>query len=312
MAPTCSFPGDEQTRARFRNNFGTVVALPAWRTSEYRVNKPTWRKMLRENPMRAPYHEAARLQHFQRYFTNANGYTRPQVLNAVLDYGTEQMECVVCGRNPEGPICGQACLNRWYEADGAMGRLQNLCEVRTMPPESRIPGQGLFLREHLPEGLSAGQHVGEYVGELVPLEGPDDALNDAADSNYVYNCNDHFNIDAEKWGNETRFINHHCRANLVAESIVVGGRRIVAFRALRDIAAGEELTVDYGQDFFQKTGELCFCNVSPVPHVPTPPAGTPTPDPSEGDDGDDEADGSDGSYSSWTDQGFSGDEAGQS
>lgn len=49
-------------------------------------------------------------------------------------------------------------------------------------------------------------------------------------------------IDAAVGGDATAYINHSCRPNAFMR-VVPGGR--VMFFALRDIAAGEEITIDY-------------------------------------------------------------------
>lgn len=62
--------------------------------------------------------------------------------------------------------------------------------------------------------------------------------------------------------NSARFINHSCAPNLKAQKWVVGGYTRIGMFALRDIAAGEELTFDYQ---FQAVGESqreCCCGAA--------------------------------------------------
>jgi uncharacterized protein len=56
-----------------------------------------------------------------------------------------------------------------------------------------------------------------------------------------------------------RYMNHSCRPN--AEPFILKGRKIV-FKAVRTITLGEEITYDYGRDYFnyfiKKKGCRCL------------------------------------------------------
>ncbi|AHE65906.1 SET domain-containing protein-lysine N-methyltransferase [Legionella oakridgensis] len=71
-------------------------------------------------------------------------------------------------------------------------------------------------------------------------------------------------IDARQYGNITRFINHAAAthpaanpealaANITSMPYYLNGIELVVYSTNRDIACGEQLLVDYGQPFFQKT-----------------------------------------------------------
>jgi hypothetical protein len=64
-------------------------------------------------------------------------------------------------------------------------------------------------------------------------------------------------IDGSPRWNIARYINHSCRPN--AEPVVRKGR--IDLMALRSIAPGEEITYNYGRDYFEyfikKTGCRC-------------------------------------------------------
>ena len=57
----------------------------------------------------------------------------------------------------------------------------------------------------------------------------------------ISGLDDRWSIDGGRGGNGTHYINHSCRPNAFMQTI--GGRLLVL--ALRDIAPGEEITVDY-------------------------------------------------------------------
>ncbi|HEY0614260.1 MAG TPA: SET domain-containing protein-lysine N-methyltransferase [Candidatus Elarobacter sp.] len=65
-----------------------------------------------------------------------------------------------------------------------------------------------------------------------------------------------WSIDGSRGGNGTHYINHSCRPNAFMQT--VRGRLLVL--ALRDIAPGEEITVDY-ESTYHSDRKRCTCNV---------------------------------------------------
>ena len=59
-------------------------------------------------------------------------------------------------------------------------------------------------------------------------------------------------IDAYRGGNELRFVNHHLSPNLEVRCLEEKGLLYFAFFSTQEIAAGEQLTVNYGEDYWQK------------------------------------------------------------
>jgi uncharacterized protein len=63
---------------------------------------------------------------------------------------------------------------------------------------------------------------------------------------YMFELNARWTIDGAARRNLGRYINHACRPN--CEAVLRKGQLV--FVALRDIASGEEITLDYGKDYF--------------------------------------------------------------
>ena len=61
-------------------------------------------------------------------------------------------------------------------------------------------------------------------------------------------------IDGGPMGNHTRFINHSCRENCGAKILTANEITIVA---IKDINQGEELFLNYGEDYFRDMTCLC-------------------------------------------------------
>jgi hypothetical protein len=66
-------------------------------------------------------------------------------------------------------------------------------------------------------------------------------------------------IDAKKWGSFLRFAAHSCEPNtFMDERQNKGEERVIAACTLRDIGAGEGITIDYGKKWF-KGDQRCKC-----------------------------------------------------
>jgi SET domain-containing protein len=118
--------------------------------------------------------------------------------------------------------------------------------------------------------IAAGEWLGEYLGEVLPA-----AAREAQTSAYAFTLRGYaadrvpeLVVDAQTHGNWTRFVNSSCRPNVAATPEQIGKVRIVAFRAETDIAAGEQVLINYGRDYFAERGIMCCCEVSAQPHLP--------------------------------------------
>jgi SET domain-containing protein len=112
---------------------------------------------------------------------------------------------------------------------------------RIQARKSGVHGKGVFALAP----IAAGETIIEYTGEMIDWE---EALrrhpHDPHDPNHTFYFHideDHV-IDALYGGNSSRWINHSCEPNCEADE--VDGQ--VFIKALRNIAAGEELNYDYG------------------------------------------------------------------
>ena len=81
----------------------------------------------------------------------------------------------------------------------------------------------------------------KYVGDAAKLR--------AGEKKYYFKFCMGLDIDSEKEGNKTRYINHSTNPNLCQQYIYVNGEKKIAFYAIRDIYAQEELLFDYGDDY---------------------------------------------------------------
>ncbi|MEO7168452.1 MAG: SET domain-containing protein-lysine N-methyltransferase [Chthoniobacterales bacterium] len=113
---------------------------------------------------------------------------------------------------------------------------------------SLINGQGCFALV----ALSARKKFGEFAGEKITAR---EARARVAQGGKISICetDTRWSIDASRSGSPTAFINHSCTPN--AFSRVAHGR--IFFHALRLIAPGEEITLDYAPS--QHPERRCSC-----------------------------------------------------
>ena len=110
-------------------------------------------------------------------------------------------------------------------------------------------GLGLFARAP----IKKGQFIIRYRGRKIPTEITDDLNN-----RYMFEINTRWTIDGSKRWNVARYVNHSCRPNV--EAIERRGP-IIVYVARRKIKPEEEITVDYGKDYFEAfiTKSRCLC-----------------------------------------------------
>ncbi len=90
--------------------------------------------------------------------------------------------------------------------------------------------------------LKKRETIIEYIGKRITS-----AEGDALENNsYIFTVNSKTDIDGSPRWNTARYANHSCRPN--CESVIRQGRVFIV--AMKNIQPGEELTYDYGKDYF--------------------------------------------------------------
>ena len=106
---------------------------------------------------------------------------------------------------------------------------------------SGVHGKGVFALQDIAEG----ETLIEYVGQVISWdEAQDRHPHDPNDPNHTFyfHVNEDRVIDALYGGNSSRWINHSCAPNCEADE----DNDRIFIKAIRNIAAGEELNYDYG------------------------------------------------------------------
>ncbi len=138
----------------------------------------------------------------------------------------------------------------------AKGQPANPQKFKVDVGPSAIDGQGAFAGEAIP----ARRKIGEIRGEFIDMATARARAREAERSTgriFMVAISDKRAVDATQSTDPLRFANHSCMPNMVLK--VQQGR--VAFYALRDIDAGEELTARYGET--HHAGRLRCCCGAP-------------------------------------------------
>lgn len=114
---------------------------------------------------------------------------------------------------------------------------------------SAIHGQGGFASKAIP----AGTRVVEYQGERIDKH--ESRRRCAQNNQFIFYLNQQFDIDGDVDWNPAKWLNHCCTPNCEAE--LIEGRIWIV--AKRNIAAGEELTFNYGYDLENVHEYPCSC-----------------------------------------------------
>ncbi len=127
---------------------------------------------------------------------------------------------------------------------------------------SAIHGRGVCARRAIPAGTRVVEYTGERITKTESLRRDEARLarlrRGGDGSVYVFELNKRHDIDGRNSRNIARLINHSCAPN--CETAIVRGR--IWISALRGIAAGEELTYDYGFPYSEWRNHPCRCGAS--------------------------------------------------
>jgi SET domain-containing protein len=96
----------------------------------------------------------------------------------------------------------------------------------------------------------------EYAGERINRREAKRRSN-ARSSVYLYKLDNYWALDGARGGSGAEYVNHSCNPNLIRK--IIGGR--IYYRSQRQIAPGQELTIDYSLSPSGRTVR-CHCGAS--------------------------------------------------
>lgn len=115
-------------------------------------------------------------------------------------------------------------------------------------------GMGLFAAGRIPKGAFIDEYSGKKIHTLEA---------DASKSRYIFEIDEDWSIDAETADSFARYINHSCNPNTEAQ--IEEGR--INIYTTRSIKTGEEITIDYGKEYFDEFIRPRGCKCAAVKHL---------------------------------------------
>eukprot|EP01018_Ginkgo_biloba_P028126 Gb_09467 [translate_table: standard] len=163
--------------------------------------------------------------------------------------------------------CHKECPNRV---------LQKGVQVKLEVYKTKHKGWAVRAAQAIPRGTFICEYIGEVLNDQEANKRGERYDNEGC--SYLYDIDAHINttdlvegvqpyvIDATKYGNVARFINHSCSPNLVNYQVLVESMDCqlahIGLYASRDIAVGEELAYDYRYKLLPGEGCPCHCGAT--------------------------------------------------
>jgi uncharacterized protein len=98
-------------------------------------------------------------------------------------------------------------------------------------------GLGLFATKL----IRKGSFIVRYTGRMLPNK-----IADELDTKYLFEVNARWTVDGSSRKNLARYVNHSCRPNAEADV----KKRKILISAIKTINPGDEITYNYGRDYF--------------------------------------------------------------
>ncbi|CAH8874495.1 unnamed protein product [Trichobilharzia szidati] len=181
-------------------------------------------------------------------------------------------DCIKDSEDPCGPSSN--CINRelHYECLPSACPNGEACRNQRFTKRLYPPQQPFWTGDERGWGLKtmvairAGEFVNEYIGDLIDEDEANRRLRFAHENNitnyYMMKLDSQRIIDAGPKGNLSRFMNHSCDPNLSTQKWTVNGDNRIGLFAIRNIAAGEELTFNYNFVALGQERLNCRCGAS--------------------------------------------------
>ncbi|KAK5871200.1 hypothetical protein PBY51_004092 [Eleginops maclovinus] len=110
---------------------------------------------------------------------------------------------------------------------------------------SHIHDWGLFAMEPIAADEMVIEYVGQIIRQIIADMREQRYEEEGIGSSYLFRVDQDTIIDATKYGNLSRFINHSCNPNCYAKIITVESQKKIVIYSRQPIAVNEEITYDY-------------------------------------------------------------------
>ena len=211
-----------------------------------------------------------------------------------IDRNISKLQHCKCKDNcssEENCKCSEISLRSWYDSNSIIKEgfdfsdppmifeCNDMCGCNINSCNNRVVQHGITARTQVYKtygmgwGVKAlvdipkGGFVCEYVGEIISDAEAEQRENDSYLFDLENRDGDTFCIDANKFGNVTRFINHSCDPNLTPVKVFTSHQDLrfphIAMFASREIKKGDILGFDYGEKFWVIKHKFftCWCGL---------------------------------------------------
>ncbi|XP_072289965.1 histone-lysine N-methyltransferase SETD1B-A-like [Eucyclogobius newberryi] len=167
----------------------------------------------------------------------------PTLLRAKSDYRSEQRR-----------------LLSTFNADSDLVKFNQLRfrKKRIRFSRSHIHEWGLFAMEPIAADEMVIEYVGEVIRQVIADMREQRYEEEGIGSSYLFRVDLDTIIDATKYGNLARFINHSCNPNCYAKIITVDSQKKIVIYSRQQISINEEITYDYKFPI-EETKIPCLC-----------------------------------------------------
>jgi SET domain-containing protein len=131
-------------------------------------------------------------------------------------------------------------------------RTRNVQSTSALSVRKSPQGNGCFATVR----FLKGDRIDEYAGERITRREAMQRMR-GSQGKRISELDEDWYIDGSVDGNQTQYVNHSCDPN--ADAFVIGGSLFIF--ALREIAPGEEITVDY-LNSFEQDQSVCQCRTA--------------------------------------------------
>ncbi|CAI2355749.1 unnamed protein product [Caenorhabditis sp. 36 PRJEB53466] len=160
---------------------------------------------------------------------------------------SERCHCVAAQWECEKGVCGNCDLGELADGRNICSNMDSL-RLRPKPiivQKSVIAGWGAFAGQSFVKDELLGEYLGEIISES---ETERRGVLYELSTSYIFGIPGGGSIDAYRYGNEFRFVNHAQKPTCYVKFIMNKEKVHALFYAARAIQSGEELTFDYKYD----------------------------------------------------------------
>ncbi|CAO1379251.1 unnamed protein product [Diamesa hyperborea] len=200
--------------------------------------------------------------------TNINRVVSPVALKKSKIEDIPVCKCSIKDENP----CGKnsACINRdlFYECNKLLCPAADKCQNQAMQKRnyanlSTVKTLNRGTGVETVDPLERGDFIIEYLGEVINATEFQQRFTQKVanvDKNFYFmSLNNNLYIDAEFFGNISRYFNHSCEPNCETRKIMVDGHTRIGFFSKHFIEKGTELTFDYHMEIVGNKPMKCLC-----------------------------------------------------